>query len=188
MLPICHGDFFGGTSTSVRHFCVSTSICLSVHNSHNSCSPSLWVASLLDWMPIDVWYASCCCSFLCSVSIMSQASTTMAVTTTVVTVVCSDNHLFSQWLPWPPPWWGLQQHQISMMWFCPMGAQPLGLYHCNPLELTHCKHMCNQAEVLSPQQVCPEWLLLPLLWVEGSILLLNQLSSSHSNYMVVHTA
>ena len=35
---------------------VSTSICLSVHNSHASCSPSLWVASLLDWMPMAVCY------------------------------------------------------------------------------------------------------------------------------------
>ena len=24
-------------------------------------------------------------------------------------------HLSSQWLPWPPPWWGFQQHQVSMM-------------------------------------------------------------------------
>ena len=45
---------------------VGTSICPSVHNSHIICSPSLWVASLLDWMPMDVCYASCCCSFLCS--------------------------------------------------------------------------------------------------------------------------
>ena len=39
---------------------VSTSICPSVHNSHTSCSPSLWVASLLDIMPMDVCYVSCC--------------------------------------------------------------------------------------------------------------------------------
>ena len=44
---------------------VGTSICLSDHNSHASCFPSLWVTSLLDWMPMDVCYASCCCSFLC---------------------------------------------------------------------------------------------------------------------------
>ena len=47
---------------------VSTSICLSVHNSHTSCSPSLWLPSLLDWIPMDIYYASFCCSFLCSVS------------------------------------------------------------------------------------------------------------------------
>ena len=69
---------------------VSTLNCLSAHNSPTSCSPSLLIASLLDWMPMDVCNASCCCSFLCSVIIMSQAYTTMAITTTpLVTVVCS---------------------------------------------------------------------------------------------------
>ena len=53
--------YLSGISVSV-----SATICLSVHNSHTSCSPSLWVASLLDWVPMDVCYASCCCSFLCS--------------------------------------------------------------------------------------------------------------------------
>ena len=85
--PICLGFFWGAT---VHLWGISmsfiTSICLS---SHTSCSPSLLVASLLDWMPMDVFCASCCCSFLCSVFIMSQASTTMAMNTTPpVTVVC----------------------------------------------------------------------------------------------------
>ena len=39
---------------------------------------------------MDVCYASCCCSFLCSIFIMSQASTTTVITTIPpVTVVCS---------------------------------------------------------------------------------------------------
>ena len=62
--PICLGVFWGDISTSVRHsVSVGTSTCLSVHNSHTSCSPSLSVASLLDWMPMDVYCASCCCPF-----------------------------------------------------------------------------------------------------------------------------
>ena len=57
--------------------------------SHAICFPSLWIASLLDWMDMDVCYASYCWSFLC-VFIMSQAFPTMAMTTTPpVTVVCS---------------------------------------------------------------------------------------------------
>ena len=73
---------------------VNTPICLSVHDSHTSCFPSLWVATLLDWIPMDVWYASFCCSFLCSVFIMSQASTTMAMTTTPP-VICVFQYLIS---------------------------------------------------------------------------------------------
>ena len=69
---------------------VSTSICLLIHNNHTSCSPALWDASLLDWMPMEACYASCYCSFLCSVFIMSQVSTTIAMTATPpVTVVSS---------------------------------------------------------------------------------------------------
>ena len=83
-------ESLGVISTSVRHFCVCQYIhCLLVHTSHTSCSPSLWAASLLDWMSMDVYYVSCCCSILCRVFIMSPASTTMALTTTpLVTVVC----------------------------------------------------------------------------------------------------
>ena len=53
-------------------------LCLSVHpfasqfTSNTSCSPLLLVASLLDWVPMDVCYASCYCSFLCNVFIMSH--------------------------------------------------------------------------------------------------------------------
>ena len=77
-----------GISISVRHFCVCQYIhCLTVYNSHTSCSPSLWIASLLDWMLMDVCHASCCCSFLCCVFIMSQASATMAMTTSPLVTI-----------------------------------------------------------------------------------------------------
>ena len=42
--------------------------------------------------------------------------------------------------------------------------------------------------VISQCQECIDWLLLPLLGVRGSLLLLSQLSSSHSINMVAHTA
>ena len=89
-MPNMSWSLFGGHQYICQTFVsVSTSICLSVHNSHTSHFPSLWVASLLDWMPMDVCYVSCCCSFLV-VFIMSQASSTTAMTTTpLVTVVCS---------------------------------------------------------------------------------------------------
>ena len=71
--PICLGVFWG---TTVHLWgilvSVSTPICFSVHNSHASFSPSLWVASLLDWIPMDVCYVSCCCSFLCSFHYVSS--------------------------------------------------------------------------------------------------------------------
>ena len=99
---ICHGDLgasvhpyvlgsSGAIGTSVSHSNVCQYIhCQSVHNSNTSWSPALWVASLLDWISMVVCYASCCCSFLCDVFIMSQASTIMAMTTTpLVTVMCS---------------------------------------------------------------------------------------------------
>ena len=118
MFSKCHGDFgehlytpyvFGGISTSVRHFCVCQYIhCLSVHNSHTSCSSSLWVASLLEWMPMYVCYASYCRTFLCSVFIMSQASTTMATTTTpLVTAVCSSTSSLLSMVTMAPSLMGL---------------------------------------------------------------------------------
>ena len=84
------GSFWGASvHQSGISVSFSTSIFLAVHNSHTSCSPSLWVASLLDWIPMVVCYASCCCSFLFSVFTMSQSSTIMAMTTTpLVTVLC----------------------------------------------------------------------------------------------------
>ena len=71
--PICLGVFWGA-SVHLLGILVSvkTSICLSAHNSHTSSSPSLLATSLLDWMPMDVWYASCCCWFLCSFHYVSS--------------------------------------------------------------------------------------------------------------------
>ena len=92
---------FQGAHLSGISVSVSTSICLSAHNSHTSCSSSLWVASLLDWMPMDVCYASFHCSFLCSAFIMSQVSTTMAMITTSLVTCVLWHIIFPQWLPWP---------------------------------------------------------------------------------------
>ena len=44
-----------------------------------------------------------------------------------------------------------------------------GLHHCNPLEFTHSRHMCNLVMVIGPHQVCIEWLLPPLYWVGGAL-------------------
>ena len=94
MFLICHGDSGASVHPMYQYICQAF-LCLSVHPfasqfiSHTSCSPSLWAASLLDWMSMDVCYASCCCSFLCSIFIISHISTTMAMTTPLVTVVCS---------------------------------------------------------------------------------------------------
>ena len=34
------------------------------------------------------------------------------------------------------------------------GLNHLGLHHCNPLEITHGRHMCSLAVVIDPHQVC----------------------------------
>ena len=44
----------------------------------------------------------------------------------------------------------------------PWGLNCWGLHHCNPLEFTHGRHMCNLVMVISPHQVCIEGLLPPL--------------------------
>ena len=96
---------FGGHQYICQAFC----ICQYIHFPHSSYQsyqllPLLWVDSLLDWMPMDVFYASWCCSFLCSVFIMSQASTTMAMTTTPqVTVVCSSTSFLLSTVTMAPP-------------------------------------------------------------------------------------
>ena len=64
----------------------------------------------------------------------------------------------------------------SWMPYSPMGAQPLGLHLCNPLEFAHGRHMCNLVMVIGPHFVCIDWLLPMLLWIGGSLLLLIQLS------------
>ena len=66
------------------------------------------------------------------------------------------------------------------MWLpcSPMGAQPSGL-HCNkPMEFTFARHMYLLVMVHDSHLECTEWLLLPLLPVEGRIMLLIQLSQA----------
>ena len=48
--------------------------------------------------------------------------------------------------------------------------------------------MCNLVMVIGPHLVCIEWLLPPLPWVGGSLLLLSLLFPNHPIYMVGHTA
>ena len=61
-------------------------------------------------------------------------------------------------------------------------SQPWCLHHCNPLELSHGRHMYKLVMVIRPHQVCTEWLL-PHCLSRGSLMLLNQLFPSHPNYM-----
>ena len=102
MFPICHGDLrasvhpiclgvFWGASVHPSGILVAvcTSICPLVHNSDTCCSPSLWVASLLDWI---LWMSALLHAVVpfFTFFIMAQGSTTMAMTTTpLVTVVFS---------------------------------------------------------------------------------------------------
>ena len=111
---------FGG-----HHYICHGFLCLLVHplplihNSDTSCSPffgfllygtgCLWMYDMLfAFVPIFVvseyvssfyyhgynYYSFCDCCVLWYIK-------------------CS-----SEQLPWPPPWWGFQQYQVSMMWFC----------------------------------------------------------------------
>ena len=146
---------------------------------------------------------------------MSQAFTTMVMTTTPMTVVSSSTSSFLSTVTMPVmPWFSTGRFlfqswaPIILFWYiwclfwcmlfafrCHAGhhihlrvLNHWGLHHCNPLELTHSRHMCNLVVSISPHLVCTEWLFPPLLWVGGSLLLLNQMSTSHSNYTVGHTA
>ena len=44
----------------------------------------------------------------------------------------------------------------------PQGLNCWGFHHCNPLEFTHGRHLCNLVMVIGLHQVCTEWLLPPL--------------------------
>ena len=116
--PICNGVFWGpSVHMSGISVAVSTSISLSVHKSHTSWSPSLLVAPLLDWMPVDICYASCCCSLLvfslCPKLLLPQLWLLLHW------LLCSPmHHLCSEQLPLTPSLMGLQQHWVNMMWFC----------------------------------------------------------------------
>ena len=69
--------------------------------------------------------------------------------------------------------------------YSPLGAQPLGLHPCNPLEFTHGRHMCNLVMITPAMHrvAAPSSTTL-----SGGLLLLNQLFPSHPIYMVGHTA
>ena len=55
--PIHIGVFWGHQFICQAFWCLLVHPLPSVHNSHASCSPLLWVAFLLGWMPMDVCYA-----------------------------------------------------------------------------------------------------------------------------------
>ena len=58
----------------------------------------------------------------------------------------------------------------------------------SPSEHTHGRYICILVMVWGPHQECTEWLLPPILWVGGSLMLLSQQSSSYPSNMVRHTA
>ena len=60
------------------------------------------------------------------------------------------------------------------------GLNHWGLHHCSPLEHTLYRHMSNLVMAISQCQKCTKW---PL----SLLMLLGQLSSSHSNNIVGHT-
>ena len=65
------------------------------------------------------------------------------------------------------------------MSYSPLGVQPLGFALLQPLEFTCGRHMCNLL-IISPCQVCTEWLLPSLPWVgEPSAAQLAVLQPSH---------
>ena len=131
VFPICHGDLgasvhpiwfgvFGGHQYICQAFW-----CLSVHT---------FVSQLITFMPIFphhcglllywtgcLWMSAMLLAVVpfFVVFIMSQASTTMAMTTTpLVTVVSSGMLSLLSTVTMAPSSWGFQQHQASMMWFC----------------------------------------------------------------------
>ena len=57
---ICLAVFEGHQNICQAFLCLSVHPYASQFISHTSCCPSLWVTSLLDWMPMDVCYTSCC--------------------------------------------------------------------------------------------------------------------------------
>ena len=76
----------------------------------------------------------------------------------------------------------------SWMPYSPMGLHHWGLHYCNPLDITHGRHMCNLVMVIGPCLVYIEWLLPSTTLSRESLLLLSQLFSNYPIYMVGHTA
>ena len=77
---------------------------------------------------------------------------------------------------------------FQLPFWMPYSQLVAGLHPCSPLEDTHSRHMCILVMVIGQCKEWTEWLLPTLLWIGGSIILVNQLSFSHSNNMFGHTA
>ena len=182
--PHMSWGLFGYTGTSVRHFFVYLP---SLH----SCSPSLWVAWLLDLMPMDVCYASCCWLVLsCSVFILSGVSATMAMTTTPPESEMCLQAYASYTMGLPQVGFSFRVEPSTIFLFTCVGCllwcilsafrchagccihlwglTHWDLHHCSPLELTHGSYMFNLIMVIGPHQECTEWLCHPLPWVGGA--------------------
>ena len=63
---------------------------------------------------------------------------------TILYIICLVSILVSAFYFQVPSW----------MLYSPIGAQPLGFDHCNPLEFTHGRHMCNLVMVIGPCLMC----------------------------------
>ena len=146
----------GSISTSVRQF----SVCQYIHfplvyNSYTSFSPSLLVASFLDWMPKNVCYASCCwlVLFFIVFSLCLKLLLPQLWLLLLLCLLCPPvYHLSSQLCPWSPPWWGFHWHQVSMMWFC---------HHCwhqGALEVLLALPLCCSSNLFRLMLIMP-WVL-----------------------------
>ena len=98
-------ESFGGhvyIGASVRHFCVSISICPSVHNGHTSCPP-IMVGCL--FTGLDVYGCMLCFMFLnCSFLLVFSLCLKLLLPCYYSCDLCAPvGHLSSQLLPWPPP-------------------------------------------------------------------------------------
>ena len=71
---------------------------------------------------------------------------------TILYIICLVSVLVSVFYFLVPCW----------MPYSPLGAQPLGFASLQPLGVPHSRHMCNLVMVISPHQICTEWLLPPL--------------------------
>ena len=109
----------GHICTSVRYFCVSTSIAshfltvIPVAPHHCGLllywTGCLWMSAMLHAVvPFFVVFSLCLKPLLPWLWLLL-----------LWWLLCAPVwHLFFQALPWAPPWWGFQWHQVSMMWLC----------------------------------------------------------------------
>ena len=281
LFPICQGDL----GASVIDISVSQYIHLPpVHKSYQLLNiivghmqSSVWLALvpicsgycffLLYWTGgLQMCTQASCCwlvLFLCSIFIMSQASTTMATTTTTMTCLLwyfvsphdcyhgslldgASSNIRSVWYSsaatayteglWRCCWpyycaaaatsvsnvsSGLCQlchglptgkflfqswashcfyvlvsvmvydfcFQVPSWMLCsPVGTQPLKFAPLQPFGAYTCQAHVQSGDGHWSTPLMHKWLLPPLLWIGGSLLLINQLSSGHSNDIVRHAA